>query len=298
MMNGAGTEFVTLRLEQELFALVAHRPRSCIAWAACCTGCSRPSFSRPSMVVTGLPTAALTGIWQERRGAPPISTVQAPHWPSPQPYLLPVKPSSSRRTYSRGVSGSYCTGYRLPFTSISIALGIVSPILPPFGPGSVLVASVTGSFGVIQFVTAQAAVHGDDAGDFRHGVHLAHRAMARFAFHARGQMRAVRPRNAGQNGVAAQRRNRFLRFGEGGELLNRRSILDDRDVAFHTLAGGREGHQFTGFRIGVAILAFEAEGEMFLVAVGDGLLGSGVLGGIIGNHLLRGRWRGLLRGEP
>src|SRR5712691_8501817 len=168
---------------------------------ACCTGCRCPSFSRPSMVVTGLPTAALTGIWQERRGIPPISTVQAPHWPSPQPYLLPVKPSSSRRTYSRGVSGSYCTGYRLPFTSISIALGIVSPILPPFGPGSVLVASVAGRFGVTHFVTAQAAVHGDDAGDFRHGVHLAHRTVARFAFHPRGQMRAVRPRNAGQNGV-------------------------------------------------------------------------------------------------
>src|SRR5260370_39192924 len=69
-------------------------------------------------------------------------------------------------------------------------------------------------------------------------------------------------------------------------------------MAFHTLAGGRECHQFTGFRIGVAILAFQAKGEMFFVAVGDGLLGSGVPGGIVGDHLLCRGWRRLLRGEP
>ena len=44
---------------------------------------------RPSMVVIGwLPTAE-TGVRQERTGLPFRCTVQAPHWPMPQPYLVP-----------------------------------------------------------------------------------------------------------------------------------------------------------------------------------------------------------------
>src|SRR5215471_13478722 len=58
------------------------------------------------MVVIDLPATAETGRTQDRRGAPSSRTVQAPHWPSPQPYLEPVKPKSSRSTVSRGVSGS------------------------------------------------------------------------------------------------------------------------------------------------------------------------------------------------
>src|SRR5689334_9390448 len=79
------------------------------------------------MVVIGLPTTAPTAIWHERRGASPISTVQAPHCPSPHPYFAPVSPSSSRKTYSSGVSRSYCTGYFSPFTSNSIGFGMFPP---------------------------------------------------------------------------------------------------------------------------------------------------------------------------
>src|SRR6266436_5778441 len=96
---------------------------------ACCTGCRRPSFSSPSMVVIDFPTPALTWTWQERRGAPSIKTVHAPHCPSPQPYLLPVRPSSSRSTVNREVSGGYRTGNLLPFTSSSISAGILPPFL-------------------------------------------------------------------------------------------------------------------------------------------------------------------------
>ena len=32
-------------------------------------------------------------------------TVQAPHWATPQPYLVPVSPCASRITHSSGVSG-------------------------------------------------------------------------------------------------------------------------------------------------------------------------------------------------
>src|SRR5262249_34826561 len=51
---------------------------------ACCTGWSWPSFSSPSTVVIGLPATAWSLVRQERVGCPSTSTVQAPHWPSPQ----------------------------------------------------------------------------------------------------------------------------------------------------------------------------------------------------------------------
>ncbi len=52
------------------------------------------------MVVICLPATADTRVMQERTGAPSIKTVQAPHWPSPHPYLVPVSSSSSRSTQS------------------------------------------------------------------------------------------------------------------------------------------------------------------------------------------------------
>jgi hypothetical protein len=56
-----------------------------------------------------LPAAALTGIEQERMGAPSTWTVQAPHCAMPQPYLVPVNPTFSRITHRSGVSGSTST---------------------------------------------------------------------------------------------------------------------------------------------------------------------------------------------
>ena len=49
------------------------------------------------MVVICLPAAALTGSEQERIATPSTCTVQAPHWAMPQPYLVPVRPTCSRR---------------------------------------------------------------------------------------------------------------------------------------------------------------------------------------------------------
>src|SRR6185437_6104678 len=85
------------------------------------TGCRLPFRSRPSIVVMDLPTASASGVRQERRATPLMITVQAPHWPSPQPYFVPVKPISSRRTKRRGMSGSLTTEYCLPFTEIVLA---------------------------------------------------------------------------------------------------------------------------------------------------------------------------------
>jgi hypothetical protein len=47
-----------------------------------------------------------TGSTQLRTGAPSMCTVQEPHCATPQPYLVPVRPSCSRSTHSSGVSGS------------------------------------------------------------------------------------------------------------------------------------------------------------------------------------------------
>src|SRR5262249_51635588 len=63
-----------------------------------------------------LPSTADTGSTQERVGWPSTWTVHAPHIAIPQPYLVPVSPSSSRNTQSRGISGSTSTLTAFPFT--------------------------------------------------------------------------------------------------------------------------------------------------------------------------------------
>ena len=54
--------------------------------------CTRPGFSgvpRPSSVVIFRPPSVETGVTQENTARPSTSTVQAPHWPRPQPNLAP-----------------------------------------------------------------------------------------------------------------------------------------------------------------------------------------------------------------
>src|SRR5689334_10834506 len=51
---------------------------------------------------------------QDVTGLPSMRTVQARHWPSPQPYLVPVRCKSSRSTSRRERSGSVSTVLTLP----------------------------------------------------------------------------------------------------------------------------------------------------------------------------------------
>lgn len=85
---------------------------------ACCTRWSVGPFERPSMVCTGRFSTSPTWVMQERVGWPSTSTVQAPHCPSPHPYLVPVKRRSSRKTVSKGVARSAFTAWSVPFTLI------------------------------------------------------------------------------------------------------------------------------------------------------------------------------------
>src|ERR1051326_7176750 len=81
---------------------------------AFCTLCSAPLVARPSMVVIFLPTAAETGMTHDRNALPSTWTVQAPQTATPQPYLVPVRPTCSRSAHSSGVLGSTFTSVVLP----------------------------------------------------------------------------------------------------------------------------------------------------------------------------------------
>jgi hypothetical protein len=71
--------------------------------------------------------ASPTGVMQERRGDPPSKTVQAPHWPSPQPYLLPTRSRSARKTLSRLAPPSTSTEYFTPLMSSSLTFDMKHP---------------------------------------------------------------------------------------------------------------------------------------------------------------------------
>src|SRR4051812_3447745 len=77
-----------------------------------------PAFVWPtaSIVVTcELPMLSI-GVTQDRVATPSMCTVQAPHSAAPQPNLVPVMPSTSRRTQSNGVSPSTSALCAVPLT--------------------------------------------------------------------------------------------------------------------------------------------------------------------------------------
>src|SRR5262245_49821004 len=96
---------------------------------AFCTGCelSRDSPSMVTILSVGL--IALTGIEQERTTSPFRWTEQAPHCATPQPYLVPVRPTCSRMTHSSGVLSSTCTSCVLP---LMLSFAMLSPFFLPY----------------------------------------------------------------------------------------------------------------------------------------------------------------------
>src|SRR4029077_11897482 len=92
-----------------------HCTTSCSTQASCT---ARPTGSpdMASMVRIGRAATRETGPTQERVAMPSRCTVQAPQAAIPQPYLVPVIFSSSRRTQSSGVPGSTVTSLGWPLT--------------------------------------------------------------------------------------------------------------------------------------------------------------------------------------
>src|SRR6187455_1146125 len=66
------------------------------------------------VTILSLGFTAESGTEQERCTSPLMCTEQAPHCATPQPYLVPVRPTCSRITHNSGVSGSACTSRTLP----------------------------------------------------------------------------------------------------------------------------------------------------------------------------------------
>src|SRR5258708_12343133 len=82
--------------------------------------------AKPWSVVILLLAAVESGTEQEGAGLPSSSTVQAPHWASPQPNFGPFSSRSLRRTYSSGVSGATEDTLRVaPFTR-NVQSGMIS----------------------------------------------------------------------------------------------------------------------------------------------------------------------------
>src|SRR6476619_7464511 len=81
-----------------------------------------------SMVVTRFPTAAETGVMQDRVGRPSIWIVHAPQRPWPQPNFVPVMVSTSRSVHSKGISSGTSRLRAFPFT-LSVIIGSPSRLV-------------------------------------------------------------------------------------------------------------------------------------------------------------------------
>ena len=67
------------------------------------------------------------GNWQERSGLPSTSTVHEPQNPSPHPNLVPVSPSSVRRTQRSMRSSSTSSAVDVPLNEKRIGLAMQPP---------------------------------------------------------------------------------------------------------------------------------------------------------------------------
>jgi len=141
---------------------------------------------------------------------------------------------------------------------------------------------------IVRLMATDAARHRRHAGGLRHGVELGNITMAHHALHTGLQMFAVRPGDSGGDLIDTHPGNRLRSFGRSGERHTRGV------VAHHARRTGWKRHLSTRVRIGVALLASQAEGDVSLMAVGDRLLWGGVFREIVG-HLLFGRGRLCLR---
>src|SRR5581483_10508809 len=88
------------------------------------------------MVVTLFPATVEIGVTHDRIGCPLICTVQHPHSAIPQPNLVPVIPSVSRKTHNSGICGETSTVCCLPFrvkeTAILVLLSSQMPVSPVY----------------------------------------------------------------------------------------------------------------------------------------------------------------------
>src|SRR5260221_8133994 len=89
---------------------------------ASCTGWSCPSVASPSTVMISAPCARGAGTRQAITALPSRKIVHAPHSPSAQPSLVPIKFPSSRKSRNRVLSYPFLKEYFLPLIIVSMGL--------------------------------------------------------------------------------------------------------------------------------------------------------------------------------
>src|SRR4051794_40393797 len=102
---------------------------------ASCSGCSAPSWPIPSIVLTSAPSACTASRVQDFTASPLRCTVHAPQLDVSQPTCVPVRPSVSRRKWTRSRRGSTSALSCAPFTVIVTCTEPAMRLLPVEKPG-------------------------------------------------------------------------------------------------------------------------------------------------------------------
>ena len=150
-------------------------PADCMA---ACTGCRVPSAARPSTVTTSVPSARAAGVRQASTARPLRCTVQAPHSPSAQPSLVPVRPSSSRSQSSSVAEAAPAARRGWPLTTAATSSASVRSRRGPGRTGLPEAASWGGEGGQAEAsVPAASALRARSTATFT--VRVRYRAVAR-----------------------------------------------------------------------------------------------------------------------
>ncbi|KAF5047777.1 hypothetical protein DSECCO2_456890 [anaerobic digester metagenome] len=106
------------------------KPHWAAPWSiqASCSGCGLAGVPMPSTVVMFAPSSTrFILVAQARTTLPSMMTEHAPHWPSPQPTLVPVRPRLLRSTLTRVSSASTTRFLAMPLTTICFLIIPVPP---------------------------------------------------------------------------------------------------------------------------------------------------------------------------
>lgn len=124
---------------------------------------------------------------------------------------------------------------------------------------------------ILLAMTLHATSHFGEIGHLGHDIRLCDIAVACLALDVRLQVRPVLPEHKIRECIDPHPGNGLPRGGEIPKLVDCRRILGDSNVAGHAFRNCWEGHLNTWFRIGVAVLAFQSERDMFFVIERNGL---------------------------
>ena len=119
MSSRDGSGLLSMRALAETMKPGVQKPHWAPPWIiqAICRACRSCGVPMPSMVVMAAPSGTRSIlVIQERISLPSMITLQAPHWPLPQPTLVPVRRRLLRMTSASRSEPSVTTERSIPFT--------------------------------------------------------------------------------------------------------------------------------------------------------------------------------------